>query len=145
MIRIDNFEAHELVCPHIYEKYGEDSLKFIDPRLKTWIEWFRATIDRKMTVNNYGFGNTWKQRGYRCNLCQIVKDKSFIGQLYLSAHTRFQAIDFDVDDMLAEEVRQWIDRHKKQMPVNIRIEAGVHWVHIDVCNETIEKIIYFKA
>lgn len=141
MIHIDNFYPSELVCRHIFAVYGGESLKFIDPRLKAWIEWFRATIDRQMTVNN----KEHDQRGYRCNLCDLVKSKTEEGKLYLSAHTRFQAIDFDVDDMKAEEVRQWIDRHQKEMPVNIRIEKDVNWVHVDTCNYGYEKIIYFKG
>jgi hypothetical protein len=149
MITIDNFEAWELVDPFIYEKYGEDSLRFIDPRLKKWIEWFRNKIDRPVYANNYKQvpkpSKIYDERGYRSNLCNIVKAKTDTKMLYLSAHTRFQAIDFDVQDMLAEEVRQWIDRNKRDMPVNIRIEKGVNWVHVDVCNDTYEKIIYFEA
>lgn len=65
-------------------------------------------------------------------------------EMYLSAHTRFQAVDFNVDDMGDEEIRQWIDRHKNDMPVNIRIEKGtVGWVHVDVANDGFNKIIYF--
>lgn len=149
MITIDNFEAWELVDPFIYEKYGEDSLKFIDPRLRKWIEWFREAIDRQVFVNNYKRVpkpcRIYKERGYRSNLSEIVREKNDKEELYLSAHTRFQAIDFDVEDMSAEEIRQWIDRHKQEMPVSIRIEKGVSWVHVDVCNCTYEKIIYFEA
>jgi hypothetical protein len=142
MITIENFYPSELVCKHIFAVYGGDSLKFIDPRLKLWIEWFRATIDLPVTINN----KDHDQRGYRCNLCDLVKSKTDKGDLYLSAHTRFQAIDFEVEDMGSEEIRQWIERHKKDMPVSIRIERGTNgWVHCDVCNNSYEKIIYFDS
>jgi hypothetical protein len=123
------FQVHELVCPHVYRSFGDRSLMFADPRLLTWIEWFRNTIARPITVNTYGNAGKYSQRGYRCNLCSLVKDKTALDELYLSAHTRFQAVDFQVNDMLDEEVRQYLERHKNEMPVNIRVERGtVNWV-----------------
>jgi hypothetical protein len=138
------FQVHELVCPHVYRSFGDRSLMFADPRLLTWIEWFRNTIARPITVNTYGNAGKYSQRGYRCNLCSLVKDKTALDELYLSAHTRFQAVDFQVNDMLDEEVRQYLERHKNEMPVNIRVERGtVNWVHVDVANDTYNKLIYF--
>lgn len=143
---MDNFRAHELVCPHVYRKYGERSLTFADLRLIKWLSWFREAIDRPVIVNTYGDGGTMTQRGYRCNLCSLVKDKTLADEMYLSAHTRFQAVDFNVPDMNDEEIRQWIVRHKDKMPVNIRIEANsVGWVHVDVANDSYNKIINFMG
>jgi hypothetical protein len=141
---VEHFRAWELVCPHVYRKYGEQSLMFADVRLLRWLEWFRDIIDRPVTVNTYINGGLLTQRGYRCNLCSLVETKTLAGEMYLSAHTRFQAVDFQVDDMLDEEVRQWIDRHRGIMPVNIRIENNTSsWVHVDVANDSYNKIIYF--
>jgi hypothetical protein len=138
------FQVHELVCPHVYRKFGNRSLMFADLRLLKWIDWFRTTIARPVTVNTYGNAGKYSQRGYRCNLCSLVKEKTAIDELYLSAHTRFQAVDFQVNDMLDEEVRQYLERHKNEMPVNIRVERGtVGWVHVDVANDTYNKLIYF--
>ena len=158
MITIENFEAWELVDPYIYAKYGEASLQFIDPRLKKWIEWFRNRIDLPVYVNNYKDPSKpaviFDERGYRSNLCDIVKAKTGIIKgvyhkedeiLYLSAHTRFQAIDFDVQGCLAEEIRSWIKNHQKEMPVPIRLEKDVKWVHMDVCAplDSYDKVTYF--
>ena len=138
------FQVHELVCPHVYRSFGGRSVMFADPRLLKWLDWFRTAIDRPVIVNTYGTGGKYSQRGYRCNLCSLVKDKTLANEMYLSAHTRFQAVDFNVSDMLYEEIRQWIDRHKSDMPCNIRIEQGtVGWVHVDVANDGFNKIIYF--
>jgi len=131
---------------HVYRKYGERALMFADPRLLKWLAWFREAIDRPVIVNTYGAGGGYTQRGYRCNLCSLVKGKTLSNTMYLSAHTRFQAVDFNVDDMLDEEIRQWIDRHRNDMPCNIRIERDTKgWVHVDVANDTYDKIIYFDA
>ena len=141
---MQHFKAHELVCPHVYRKFGERSLMFADQRLLTWLAWFRQTIGRPVTVNTYVGGGGYSQRGYRCNLCTIVKDKTYDNEMYLSAHTRFQAVDFTVQDMSDEDVRLWIVRHAAEMPVNIRLETGtVGWTHVDVTNDSSNKIINF--
>jgi len=143
---MDDFIVHELVCPHIYRIHGDKALSFADPRLIKWLTWFRQAIDKPVIINDYYWQGRFTQRGYRCNLCPIVSDKSRKGIAYASAHTRFQAIDFNIRDMLEEEIRQWIDRHKGEMPVNIRIERDTQgWVHVDVCNDSYEKIIYFNG
>jgi len=144
---MDNFRAHELVCSHVYKKYGEAALNFADPRLLIWLDWFRDDINLPVTVNNYMSEGKYSQRGYRCNLCSLVADKTKKNEMYLSAHTRFQAVDFNVKDMLEEEVRQYIDRNKHRMPVNIRVERGtVGWVHVDVaCSDIGPKLTYFNA
>ena len=140
-----DFITQELVCPHIYRKFGERSMSFADPRLIAWLKWFRRAINRPVTINDYYWQGKFTQRGYRCNLCPLVADKTRQDILYASAHTRFQAADFSVRDMLDEEVRQWIERHKKDMPYPIRIEKDTKgWVHIDLCNDSLtERIIYF--
>lgn len=140
------FDTSELVCPHAYRVHGDAAMKFADPRMLKWLAWFRAAVMRPVYVNNYQWGGDKSQRGYRCNLCQLVKNKTTSGQLYLSAHTRFQAVDFAVKDMGSEETRQWIAHHANQMPVNIRVERGtIGWVHVDVSNITGQKIIYFNG
>jgi len=142
---MEYFAAHELVCPHVFKKHGENSFMFADERLLLWLTWFRDTIKRPVLVNNYGTTQGYfTQRGYRCNLCHLVSDKTSAGILYASAHTRFQAVDFSVDDMNDEEVRQFIDRHKKDMPVKIRIEKNtIGWCHVDVATDSFEMITYF--
>lgn len=143
---MEHFRAHELVCPHVYRKYGEASLKFADPRLLLWLTWFRGTINRPVIINTYIAGGRYSQRGYRCNLCSLVKEKTLANEMYLSAHTRFQAIDFNVDDMYDEEIRQWLERHKSEFPVPIRVERDtVGWIHIDVSTDLYEKLQYFNG
>jgi len=57
-----------------------------------------------------------------------------------------KAFDFNVDDMNDEEVRQFIERHKKEMPVKIRIEKNtIGWVHVGVDTDSFEMITYFNA
>jgi hypothetical protein len=143
---VQHFEAWELVCPHVYRKYGNMSLMFADPRLLRWLAWFREAIDRPVVMNTYLSGGQYSQRGYRCNLCHLVFDNTMDNNMYLSAHTRFQAADFHVQDMTDADVRLWIGEHKDEMPERIRIEMNTSgWVHVDVAVplHSIDKIIYF--
>lgn len=145
---MDEFEIYELVCPHVFLAHGEKAWMFADPRLINWLHWFRSAIDRPVIVNDYGLKYKGKlsQRGYRCNLCSLVKEKTIAGRTYLSAHTRFQAVDFSVQGMLDEEVRRWIERNKDKMPVNIRVERNTTgWVHVDVGTASNDKITYFNG
>lgn len=143
---MNNFEAHELVCSHVYKLHGDRSLSFMDARLKEWLAWFRKAIARPVYVNNYAWGGGKSQRGYRCNLCDLVQAKTKKKTVYASAHMRFQAVDFNVSGMSADEIRHWIAVHVDEMPCKIRIENDTQgWVHVDVANNTAWKITYFNG
>ncbi|MDO5341332.1 MAG: hypothetical protein Q4F69_02610 [Bacteroidia bacterium] len=136
------FSIGELVCPHIMGRFRgkeETAWDFLDKDLLEVILWIRRSINRPVTVNSQGLGFT--QRGMRCNLCKIVKDKDVA---YLSSHVLGSGIDFDVEGMTAEEVRRWIVANKASLPHAIRLERGVNWVHLDVRNETSERIVWFN-
>lgn len=139
------FNLDEFFCPHIVERFGESAWNYPDIRLLETVLWIHNTLGKPMTINNKQAGKT--QRGMRCNMCQMVKDKD---QAYLSAHVLGQGVDFDVRGMTATEVRKWLDDHKAQLPHNIRLELKcdgkeITWVHLDVRNETPNKIVYFNV
>ncbi len=142
-IKTKYFALHELVCDHIYEKYGETAWQFIDPRLKITIDWIREKLDKPITINNYGFGGLDTQSGVRCNMCNLVKSKTDKGQVYMSAHCTSNAVDFSVEGMTAEEVRNWLVRNQEDLSYPIRLESGVDWVHLD-CRDTGQKIYLFN-
>ena len=61
----------------------------------------------------------------------------------MSAHTMGKAVDFDVEDMKADEVRLWLAKNGKFLPYPIRVESGVSWVHMDVFDNNTEQHVYF--
>lgn len=157
------FSIQELVCPHLYYKYGEWLWQFFDIRLLEVLDWIR---ERKgpMYVNNYDMSKYEKspyleyikkqaaskspinyeiipepesdlldERGVRCNLCDTVRSKTDSGTLYASGHLRFQAADFDIQGTVSEEIRQWLIKEQIKIPHPIRLEKNVKWVHLDVC------------
>ena len=119
------FRIGELVCNHVYDRFGEQSWMFLSTQLLHTLLILRTEIVKlPMVVNN----STMKQRGLRCNLCQLVSSKK---TPYLSAHVTGNGIDFTCKDKTAEEIRNIITDNKDKLPYNIRLEDGVSWVHID--------------
>lgn len=140
-IKPQYFELHELVCKHIYDKYGKQAWQFLDPRLIITIDWIRKQLDKPIEINNYHWGGKDTQSGVRCNMCSIVKSKTDKGQVYMSGHQEGQAVDFSVEGMEAEAVRNWIV--SQELPYPIRLEAGVNWVHLD-CRNAGQKVYIFN-
>jgi hypothetical protein len=50
-------------------------------------------FNEPITVNTWHKNGSFDERGLRCNLCELVKDKTTV---YLSAHSLGKAIDFNV-------------------------------------------------
>ena len=141
IIKPTYFDLEELVCQNVFKKYGEFAWNFLDPRLLLNIERIRARIGRQIIINNWRSGGDFSQRGLRCNLCSLVNSNK---ELYMSAHILGKAVDFNVDGMLAEEVRVWIYENARLWPYPMRLERDVSWVHLDVYDMD-EKVYLFKG
>ena len=137
------FGIKELVCPHVYERWGERAWQFLDERLLANLEFIREGIGKPIVVNNWAQGGQYSQRGLRCNCCILVIEKTDLRKVYLSQHIFGKAVDFNVVGMDAESVRKWIKAHAKELPYPCRLEENVSWVHLDVMNNTKEKVVEF--
>ena len=128
------FAISELVCPHTFGAFGQRAWQFLSTEfLHTLLIVRRDILKSLMTCNNFtNGGGTFRQRGLRCNLCDLVKDKTADGKIYLSAHITGNAGDFDVKGMTAMQARQTIIDNVSQLPYPIRLEEGVSWLHLDV-------------
>lgn len=119
------FQVKELVCDHIYAKWGESSWQFIPTfALENLLFLRRDVIGRPMVCNTKDL----HQRGLRCNLCPIVDEKDVV---YMSTHRLGIGWDFTVQGMTAEEARNLIKAAYGKFPHPCRIEAGVRWLHFD--------------
>ena len=137
------FDIDELVCDHTKKKWGESAWQFLDTDyLHTLLIVRRDILDKPMYCNNHSAGSY--QRGLRCNMCSLVKQKT---ACYLSQHIFGKAGDFTVKGMTAEDARTAIKKAANLLPVNIRMEKGVSWLHIDVMPQTgvTDKVYEFKA
>lgn len=140
------FKVSELVCSHCYSKFGESSWQFISTELLSTLYVLRTKIFKKpITINTWKSGGQFSQRGLRCNVCQLVKNKSSI---YLSAHCLGKAIDFNVKDLDSNAVNNIVRQNAELFEYPIRLEANTNgWTHCDcyVPYNSKEKIVIFTA
>lgn len=119
------FDVSELVCPHTFARFGEQSWQFFDTATLNTLLVLRAEIlCVPMTIN----AGKSSQRGLRCNMCELVKSKK---KQYLSAHIMGKGFDVVSSQMTAQEMRDVIFENADKLPVPIRIEDGVGWLHFD--------------
>jgi hypothetical protein len=140
------FSSDEMVCPHTFGKFGEQSWQFFRIELlETLLIVRRDILQVPMTINTWLHKGQFPQRGLRCNLCKLVSDKTKAGEIYLSPHILGSAVDFDAKGMIAERARNIIIHHDDELPYPIRFEEDVSWVHMDVYDTLNGKISFFKA
>ena len=120
------FDIDELVCNHTFAKWGEKAWQFLDTDfLHCLLVIRRDIVKRAMWCN----GSQKKQRGLRCNRCDMVRSKSSV---YLSSHVLGKAGDFTITGLSAEKARELIKANAALLPCPIRMEKGVSWLHFDV-------------
>lgn len=137
------FKLQELVCPHVFAKYGELSWMFLSTLYLHTLLVLRTKILKVPLVCNT---KMLTQRGLRCNLCDIIKVKTDADIVYLSAHHLGIGGDLSSPEMTAEEMRRKIAESADLLPYNVRIERDVSWLHIDVYDMgNGEKITYFNG
>ena len=135
------FDIEELVCDHTYAKWKEQAWQFLDTDyLHALLVIRRDILKKPMWCNS----STKHQRGLRCNMCQMVKEKKAV---YLSSHLFGKAGDFTISGMTAEQARQAIKKSADLLPCNIRLEKAVTWLHFDVLPQSgvTEKVYEFNG
>lgn len=121
------FNIKELVCPHCYNKFGEQSWIFLSTELLSTLYTLRFVILNCPILVN---GGMLTQRGLRCNTCDLVKNKKSI---YLSAHCQGKAIDFSCDNLSINSIKKLIRDNKDKFEYPIRLESNTTtWIHVDV-------------
>ena len=143
-----NISTKELVCPHVYSKYGEKSIKFFRKEALETLDVIRNVIVcAPLIINN---GKNLTQRGLRCNICELVANKTKAGKMYLTAHSFGAGFDISSPKYTANQIREMIIKNQDKLPYKIRIEHekdAPTWVHFDVlCDpEQKEKVYIFRA
>ena len=133
------FTLKELVCRHTYERYPTTAWRFLDyDALYTLLVLRRDVLQVPLICNS----GEHTQRGLRCNMCPIVREKT---RPYLSGHIMGKAFDLVSPAMTAARMRSLIALHYDLIPVPIRIEAGVDWLHFDTLSDGRDKVVLFDA
>ena len=142
----DYFDIRELVCKDVYKRFGQKAWEFLDYRLLSNLFIIRDKLGLPIYVNNWHTGGNLSERGLRCNLCKTTKAYTDNGNPYVSAHLQGKAIDFNVKGQTPDETRKWLMNNAHILPFAIRIEdATPTWVHLDVRNDSGNKVIVFKV
>lgn len=126
-----NFKIQELVCRHCYERFGDNAWQFLSTELLSTLYILRYKVFNKpMIINDWAMGGKLSQRGLRCNMCPIVKNKN---RIYLSAHILGKAIDFNISGLSTKQIYDQIRKNIDLFEYPIRIEANsTSWNHVDV-------------
>jgi len=141
----DYFSLNEIFCPEVVKHYGEFAWNFLDVRLSITLEAIRMRLNKVIYVNDYAVHGKMTQRGFRCVQCQLMKDVYKSGELFTDPHALGKAMDFSVEGLVAEEVRQYIIKNRNLWPYPIRLENSVNWVHLDLYNNNYnDKVIFFE-
>ena len=133
------FQISELVCEHTHSKWGERAWQFLDTDyLRALLIIRRDILQVPMTCNHEGA----HQRGLRCNMCELVKEKN---RNYLSSHILGKAGDFTCKGLTAQQARERIKANAHLLPCNIRLEDKVTWLHFDVLPQfgVTDKVYFF--
>ena len=118
------FKVSELVCPHVYQAFGDRAIEFFRIDYLETILFLRRHFNVRMFCNYAGM----TQRGARCNRCEMVQSKT---TPYLSAHVLWCGGDWTFEGYEAEQIRKEIKKIAHLLPYPIRLERSVTWVHID--------------
>jgi hypothetical protein len=138
------FKIEEMVCPHVYNAFSDQAWSFFDMRLLITLDRIRELINKPIIINTWKDGGQFDERGFRCIKCDLVKTAIAENKIYVSPHMTGQAVDFDVQGLVAEEVRNWLVVNRMKLPYQIRLEQDVNWVHLDTRAFKDERIHFFK-
>ena len=136
------FTTQELVDEEVYSLLGDNAIKLIDDRLIETIDAVREILGVPLICNNWHWGGSRDQCGYRSFKCGIGAQNSF--------HKYGMAVDLISVKMSAKEMREKLKQNKDLLPYPIRIEKWngceeISWLHIDIGDSKGNKIYFFRA
>ena len=65
------FQVKELVSSKIYNQYGDDAIKFLDPKALEALENVREILNAPLICNNWAAGGSRNYSGYREPGCGV--------------------------------------------------------------------------
>ena len=124
-----DFDIREFVPEEIWNKFGANSIWFIDKRCIEFAQWVRDLTGKSVTINNWHTGGQYKDSGYRMPDTET-------GALF-SQHKLGNAIDIKIDGFSGEQLRDLMAKNKQQfLKYMTTIELGTKtWLHVD-CRQT---------
>ena len=127
MYQCKHFAIHELIPPHLFEKFRERGWRFLDERLCKTLDDLRGMFGH-MTVNDYYWGGKREWSGFR------TPDSPYysVG----SGHSIGASADCLFRGHSADEVRRKIFESPdlKEFRYITELELGISWFHFSVRN-----------
>lgn len=125
----DNFDIREFVSKATYERNGDDSVKFIDPKIIQLAEFLRKYFGEAVTINNWHTGGNFQNRGFR------DFDSSVGGQN--SMHRQGKAFDCNIKGFTIAELHKAILKDQITFyNAGLRriesLEDAPTWLHCDI-------------
>jgi len=131
-----NFHLEEKVPESIYLDYGNNAIKFLDPRSIILSQKLRDYLGVPMIINNWKDGGPLNYRGFRPFGCGVGSDTS--------QHCFGRADDFDSPLLSPQEIRAKIVKVRDSLfPEITFIEVGINWVHVDMRKTWQDKLIFW--
>ena len=131
-----HFVTQELVPPGLFQRYGDQSIRYFDIRILEVLERIREWVDAPMTINN------WSRQGNRQWSGIRTPDSPYYS--LGSAHSWGLAFDA-VGSWEPDDVRAAILSEQLMLPHPVRLELGVSWLHVDVMNISGNRVETFNA
>lgn len=122
------FKIQELVCPHVYEKFGSRAWNFFHREFLRDLDKLRELLGTPVTVNDWHLGGMYSQSGLRCPRCAMNEKFS------MSAHNFGMAADVKAKGYLSREISEKIISNYRLFNSFKRIENTFYtptWCHID--------------
>ena len=142
----ENFYLDEFIDPTTYNKFGINSLRYIDENIIKAVQYLRTALDMPITVNNWATGGPYQESGLR-------NFETSTGAKY-SAHKFGKAADLKIGKLTSYEMCNLVKKHEEELlKIGIkRMEAPEYtvgknrsWLHLDTCyNGGLNEIILIK-
>lgn len=134
MYKCKYFKIQELVCPHVYKKYGDKAWEFFNKEFLKDLDTIREVLEVPIVINNWHIKGSYKESGNRCQLCSIVAKKIVNKELNMSMHNLYQAFDLKPKGLEIKKAVEMVMDNVHRFKVIKRIENPDYtltWLHID--------------
>ena len=137
----NNFIAQEFVPKTIFDRFGANSIWFIDDRIIKVAQFFRDRYDLPITINDWHKEGKRTLSGFRPPDCEIGAD--------LSQHKFGRGVDLkwlNQDFLSIDDIREDIRKNQKKFfKAGVRaIEEGTDtWLHVDIRETGLKDEILF--
>lgn len=134
MYKCKYFKIQELVCQHVYKKYGDKSWEFFSEEFLKDLDTVREVLGVPIIINNWHVNGQYKESGNRCQFCSIVAKKITNKELNISMHNLYRAFDLKPKNLEIKKAVEMIMDNVHRFKVIKRIENSDYtltWLHLD--------------